>query len=77
MRKLWIFAFVGVALAQEGAPDLTAVLCSRFDAQGVPTGRATEFFTDNAVLCYRIEARMAPRAGVGMAPDRNAAEPGL
>jgi hypothetical protein len=68
MRKLWLFAFACVALAQEGAPDLTAVLCSRFDAHGVPVGRATEFFTDTAVLCYRIEARKAPAAGTKLTP---------
>jgi len=67
MRKLWFFAFVSIAICQEGRPDFTGTLCSRF-ADGEPVGVTTDFFTDNRLLCFRFEAKDAPAEGTRLTP---------
>ncbi|MFI5402179.1 MAG: caspase domain-containing protein [Planctomycetota bacterium] len=67
MRKVWLFAFASIALAQEGRPAFTGVLCSRFD-NGAPIGITAEFFTDSRGLGFRFEAKDAPAAGVRLTP---------
>lgn len=57
------------SLAQEApAYDLTALLCSRFDAKGTPVGKVTDFFTDQNILCYRVESSAPVPAGTKLVP---------
>jgi len=67
MRKLLFFALVSITLAQEGRPDFSGTLCSRF-ADEEPVGVTTGFFTDNHLLCFRFEAKEAPAEGTRFTP---------